>query len=561
MRVALALVCALVSACDGSSAGGGRGNDADTCSCDCPNALLTGTMPAEGVAPAGRCPLYLRRCVLPDGRVLARHSHSSAYTTRTTWFDVSSRKAVATRHQSDAIDSECKGIYHAGIDVSNCEPIWIDVPECEERCEDEYAPTWAFDDTQPVAACAAGPHGAWVQAELSDATVLTTWSERATLDDPALYWLATDVDLDGDGILDLITAPEPAPLEPPMRRLWRTLPDGTLEDAGTFGVADATRTFVDLDGDGITDALHHEPGLPIRWTRGPLIGAGDPTALLDLIATPFVLPPLQPDGGPVIAISHEDDGSFVWRLFSATTLLQAPAETPDPFATIVIHPGAVGRKLQGIGDVDRDGHPDLALVPFPGKPSEWDPVVVPEHSSVLYGPFDGVREVGPDDEVLANRPPITVPDLDGDGLDELLYAGALWWSPEAFPPLTRRDATVPSPRVADVNGDGVPDLITVEQGMLVRSCLVSPWLHEPPFRYTGARTLVRYGPLDREAGLGPPDLQLQLDPFLTEGFDDTYPILMDATERHLAAFQHDGLRLRVLSSTSQQALLHTLCPR
>lgn len=113
-----------------------------------------------------------------------------------------------------------------------------------------------------------------------------------------------------------------------------------------------------------------------------------------------------------------------------------------------------------VADLDRDGHPDL-LFPVADLGS-WNLVIA-------YGAGDGTFPVVDVLPVSADESP-AVSDLDGDGWPEVIAPCGLWVSilrgnnGHAFKLAKTLDASALSVTTADVNGDHVPDILTIEIG-------------------------------------------------------------------------------------------------
>jgi hypothetical protein len=134
-----------------------------------------------------------------------------------------------------------------------------------------------------------------------------------------------------------------------------------------------------------------------------------------------------------------------------------------PFAAGQVPTTVAAQGGMTVADLDRDGHPDLLLpVASVVNLGTWNLVIA-------YGAGDGTFPVVDVLPVSADRGP-AVSDLDGDGWPEVIATTGPWVSilrgnqGHDFKVAQTVDASAESVTTADVNGDHVPDILTVEVG-------------------------------------------------------------------------------------------------
>lgn len=211
-------------------------------------------------------------------------------------------------------------------------------------------------------------------------------------------------DLDGDRLADLVVAePESGRVSVRFQR-----PDGTLAGEQTYpspmGITDMAAA--DWDGDGRTELflLSHDEKTVGVTRPAPDRHLPFPT-LLAMEGRPLALAvgALRPGGRPALCVILDNDGQRSLEVRDATGLLKSrrlDARFKANPTTMVVH------------DVNRDGRPDLvALVPY-------------EKIKVLLQTAEGdfeEHDIAPPGGGLEN-PWLSLADLDGDGVEELLLA-------------------------------------------------------------------------------------------------------------------------------------------
>ncbi|MFN7143158.1 MAG: FG-GAP-like repeat-containing protein, partial [Myxococcota bacterium] len=256
-----------------------------------------------------------------------------------------------------------------------------------------------------------------------DAGILSAWSVGDGNDDGAVDLLVGHRAGDG-AVLALVPGPIAG--------------DVAVADAA-WSVAEAAETFGgvhlgDLDGDGVGDLAVGVPGYPLLpWGDGWTAGASPGVAYL--VLGPIGAPSLA-DADAVLYASgvddrvgaglarHDLDGDGAAELLATAggALWGVPwapgaGRVSDRATTVLTADGGIGGV--GVGDLDGDGRGDVAL----GATGARDDGVV----GVLYGPLVGAVDVAMADAAILGIPGgrfggevSVVPDLDGDGTDELV---------------------------------------------------------------------------------------------------------------------------------------------
>jgi hypothetical protein len=284
---------------------------------------------------------------------------------------------------------------------------------------------------------------------------------RAPLD-AYLSGPAVDADFDGDGHLDRVYDLGPndtGPFGTTPLALLRGTPQGWAEKSEALDFTAGLAGAADVDGDGAPDlvsALTHLGPWSVRFGDGAggfsapaPFAAGIAFALGGLSATP-ILPDLDGDGR--CDLLQVADGQLTLRLGAGDGTFASAFDV-----------ATAGTFVRRALDVDGDGDMDLAVGGGPAGDELW---LGDGHGGLVERMLAPALEGSPSTLVGAG-------DLDGDGAFELItWAGALGqrrlgvhpglggaaW---AAPRMQRIAAELAQGQVADVDGDGLVDLIAL----------------------------------------------------------------------------------------------------
>ncbi len=306
-----------------------------------------------------------------------------------------------------------------------------------------------------------------------------TFAGQQTFDTGAAPFSVETADLNGDGKPDLIVANAN---DNSTSVLLNTTVTGattlTFADQQVYpaGAAPRAVTVADLNGDGLPDLIIADDGGPAGGYVSVLlnttvIGAanvqpGFPLSAAGAVSSrPFsvAMGDLNGDGRPDLVVA--DFYSFYVSVLLNTT---APGATAPTFApTVNINAGPAPASV-AVADFNGDGMPDIVVAVFGG---EYAAVIlnttVPGATTPTFAPTATFA--------TGNGPTsVAVADLNGDGLPDLVVANEIsnnvsvllnttapGATPPTFAPATNFN-TGSGPRsvaVADLNGDGLLDLV------------------------------------------------------------------------------------------------------
>lgn len=283
----------------------------------------------------------------------------------------------------------------------------------------------------------------WLAFGSSGVVVATGDAEPAAVDESGPVVAATSADLDGDGLAEALTIEG----EPGLRELVRYVVEQgavrrtVLSEGGTLDTATAL-VSADLDGDARVDLLVLGPAGEDLAFVGDGRGAVTPA--------PPSLWPADGSGGGTVAVAGDLDGDGVPEVLAAgqdgLKLLRRDDGRYGQAQDLVLPDQPLRVVAIELGDVDRDGHPDLVVASGERGLSLWR--------------NDGQGRFFDYSDRIGGRPFTAEPaglllgDLDGDGdLDVYLSRSDLrraraWitWHPEPW---------------EDLDDDGVPDAVDV----------------------------------------------------------------------------------------------------
>ncbi|MGA9529991.1 MAG: FG-GAP-like repeat-containing protein [Terriglobales bacterium] len=301
--------------------------------------------------------------------------------------------------------------------------------------------------------------------------------------------------------------------------------DGTFQTAVSYdtgGIDSVSVAIKDVNGDGVPDLVVANqclsPGTCSISSEGGvsvLLGNGDgtfkPAVAYDsggVGATSVAIGDLNGDGFPDLAVTNEGCAAGYCPPAGAPAVVSILLGNGDgTFQTAVTYDtGAYGALSVAIADLNADGHLDLAVAnEFDTNPADGNGTGA---VSILLGNGDGTFQAAQVSVTAVSIVSIAIADLNGDGKLDLV-AAAPSFAPSnnnsggAYAILGNGDGTFQAPlayasdnssptsaAVADVNGDGIPDIVVASE------C----WSYQC-VRGGGLEALLGYGDGTFQAGL------------------------------------------------------------
>jgi putative heme-binding domain-containing protein len=275
--------------------------------------------------------------------------------------------------------------------------------------------------------------------------------EKATLDRKFRTEGGAYGDFNNDGLLDVAAG-----------SVWYEAPDwkmhSILAEPKEFDIKTYGDTFFnwaeDLDGDGRQDLIVVDfPGKPTWWFKNPGLSGGEWTRYQ-------IVPVTNNESPQYLDVDGDGRRELIFGQADGRMCFARPAA--DPYAEWIVTPfaGTNSPKIErfthglGLGDINKDGRNDV-IVPM----GWWE-----APNTVSQQPWQFHK--APFGEAQAH---MYVFDFDGDGDNDIVGSSAhrrgIWWyeqKPDGWEThlIDQSIAQTHSLMLADINGDGLPDLVT-----------------------------------------------------------------------------------------------------